>query len=188
MNQNIGGHNYNVEGIFSFNKILIYFFFLYQIFLQHHMSKFQAGCFAVFQTFFKNLFNSLPSNKFLDLSKLKALADDKINVTKKKKMKFVLRRTENIVGKGEITGYQHFLLFLQKAFLNHYQNKFQFSVTSFCQIFLQHHMSKFQAGCFAVFQTFFKNLFNSLPSNKFLDLSKLKALADDKINVTKKKK
>ena len=44
-----------------------------------------------------------------DLSKLKARADDKINVTEK--LKFDLGRTENIVGKGENAGYQHFLLF-----------------------------------------------------------------------------
>ena len=39
-------------------------------------------------------FNSLPNDKFLDWSKLKALADDKINVTKK--LKFILGRVENI--------------------------------------------------------------------------------------------
>ena len=37
-------------------------------------------------------------------TKFKAFADDKINVTKK--LKFVLRRVENIVGKGENAGYQ----------------------------------------------------------------------------------
>ena len=55
--------------------------------------------------------NSLPNDKILDWSKLKALADDKINVTEK--LKFVLRRVENMVGKGENAGYQHFLLFPQ---------------------------------------------------------------------------
>ena len=55
--------------------------------------------------------NSLPNDKILDWSKLKALADGKINVTEK--LKFVLRRVENIVGKGENAGYQHFLLFPQ---------------------------------------------------------------------------
>ena len=53
--------------------------------------------------------NSLPNDKFLDWSKLKALADDKINVTEK--LKFVLGRVENILGKGENAGYQHFLFF-----------------------------------------------------------------------------
>ena len=42
---------------------------------------------------------------------LKAFADDKINVNKN--LKFVLGRVENIVGKGENAGYQHFLLFPQ---------------------------------------------------------------------------
>ena len=49
--------------------------------------------------------NSLPNDKILDLSKFKALADDRINATKK--LKFVLGMVENILGKG----YQHFLLF-----------------------------------------------------------------------------
>ena len=55
--------------------------------------------------------NSLPHNKILDGSKLKAFADDKLNATEK--LKFVLGRVENIVGKGENAGYQHFLLFPQ---------------------------------------------------------------------------
>ena len=55
--------------------------------------------------------NSLPNDKILDWSKLKAIADDKINLNKKSKP--VLGRVENIVGKGENAGYQHFLLFQQ---------------------------------------------------------------------------
>ena len=46
-----------------------------------------------------------------DLSKLKAFADEAINVTEK--LKFVLGRDENIMGKGGNAGYQHFLLFPQ---------------------------------------------------------------------------
>ena len=49
------------------------------------------------------LINSLPYNKILDWSKLKAFADDKIN--RSKKLKFVLGRVEHIVGKGENTGF-----------------------------------------------------------------------------------
>ena len=56
-------------------------------------------------------FNSLPNDNILDLSKFKAFADDKINVIQK--LKFVSRRVENSVGKGENAGYQHFLLFPQ---------------------------------------------------------------------------
>ena len=46
----------------------------------------------------------------LDWSKLKTFADDKINVTGK--LKCVLGSVENIMGKGENAGNQHFLLFL----------------------------------------------------------------------------
>ena len=55
--------------------------------------------------------NFLPNDKILDLSKLKAFAEDKISVTQK--LKFKLGRVENNVGKGENAGYQHFLLFPQ---------------------------------------------------------------------------
>ena len=57
------------------------------------------------------MFNTLPNDKVVDQSKLKALADNKMNVARK--LKFVLRRVENIVGKGANAGYQHFLIFLQ---------------------------------------------------------------------------
>ena len=53
--------------------------------------------------------NSLPNDKILDWSKFKALADNKINVTQN--LSFVLGKVENILGKGENAGYQHFLLF-----------------------------------------------------------------------------
>ena len=49
--------------------------------------------------------------KVSDWSKLKGFADNKINVSET--LKFVLQRVENIVGKGENAGYQHFLLFPQ---------------------------------------------------------------------------
>ena len=55
--------------------------------------------------------HSLPNNKILDQSKLKEFADDKIEVLKM--MIFVFDMVENIVGKGENAGYQHFLLFVQ---------------------------------------------------------------------------
>ena len=51
----------------------------------------------------------LPNDKMLDWSNLKAFADNKINITEK--LIFDLERVENIRGKGENTGYQHFLLF-----------------------------------------------------------------------------
>ena len=55
--------------------------------------------------------NSLPKDKILDWSKLKALADYKISVTQK--LDYVSESVENMVGKGENAGYQHFLLFPQ---------------------------------------------------------------------------
>ena len=61
-------------------------------------------------------FNILPNDKFLDWSKLGAFADDKLNLTEK--LKFVLGRVQNIVGKGENAGFHHFLCFphcFQKA-------------------------------------------------------------------------
>ena len=56
-----------------------------------------------------NVINPLPNDKFIDWSKLKALADSRINVTEK--VQFDLGMVENIMGKGENAGYQHFLLF-----------------------------------------------------------------------------
>ena len=46
--------------------------------------------------------NSLPNDKILDRSKLKAFADNKINMNEK--LKFVLETVENVVGKGENAG------------------------------------------------------------------------------------
>ena len=66
---------------------------------------------------FEVCINSLPNDIFLDWSKLKAFVDDIIDMNKKSKL--VLGRVENIVGKGENTGYQYFLLFstmFSKAF------------------------------------------------------------------------
>ena len=62
------------------------------------------------------MINPLPNDKILDLFKLKAFAEDKMNVAKL--MIHGLDRAENIVGKEENPGYQHFLLFppcFQKA-------------------------------------------------------------------------
>ena len=55
--------------------------------------------------------NSLPKDKILHQSKLKAFAEDKINVATK--LKFVSGNVENIVGKGENADNQHFLPFPQ---------------------------------------------------------------------------
>ena len=50
---------------------------------------------------------SLPNDNFLDLTKFKVFADDKENVPKFRIS--VFDRVQNIVGKGENAGYQHFL-------------------------------------------------------------------------------
>ena len=50
--------------------------------------------------------NSLPSHKILDLSKLKAFTDNKINLNEK--LKLVFGREENTLEKGQNTGYKHF--------------------------------------------------------------------------------
>ena len=63
------------------------------------------------------ILNSLPNDKFLGLPKLKAFADDNLDVTQD--IKVVFHRIENIVEKEENAGHQHFLLFPQcfrKAF------------------------------------------------------------------------
>ena len=96
------------------NKHFLVFSQSFLLFTQQ-ISNFQSPLFLAFAHAF-NLdhskpFNSLPHNKILDWSKLKAFADDKLNATEK--LKFVLGRVENIVGKGENAGYQHFLLFPQ---------------------------------------------------------------------------
>ena len=62
-------------------------------------------------------FNPLPDDTILCLPKVRAFADDKLNVTQN--IKDVFHRIESIVGKEENAGYQHFLLFkqcFQKAF------------------------------------------------------------------------
>ena len=63
------------------------------------------------------MLNPLPDDNILGLPKMKAFADDKLNVIEN--IKVVFHRIENIAGKEENAGYQHFLLFpqcFQKAF------------------------------------------------------------------------
>ena len=56
-------------------------------------------------------FNPLPNNKILDMTELKAFADDKLNITEMTISLF--QRVENTLEKGENAGFQHFLLFPQ---------------------------------------------------------------------------
>ena len=52
--------------------------------------------------------NPLPNNKFLDVTKLKAFADDKLKVAKM--AFFLFDKARNTVGKRENAVYQHYLL------------------------------------------------------------------------------
>ena len=65
------------------------------------------------------VFNSLANDKILAFIKFKAFGNDKIIVNQK--FKLVSGRVENIGGKGENAGHQHFLVFL------HYFLKLLFS-------------------------------------------------------------
>ena len=53
----------------------------------------------------------LPNDKILELTKMKAFADNKLNVAYMTISLF--DRVKNTVGNGDHTGYQHFLLFQQ---------------------------------------------------------------------------
>ena len=55
-------------------------------------------------------YNPFLNDEILDMTKLKAFADDTLN---NKNDISVFDRVENFVVKGENAGYQHFLLFLQ---------------------------------------------------------------------------
>ena len=56
--------------------------------------------------------NPLPNDKSFDVTKLKAFADDKLNVTKMIISLFDKSR-KRCGGKGENAGYRHFVLFPQ---------------------------------------------------------------------------
>ena len=65
----------------------------------------------IFRKIFIRSFNPLPNDNILVRSKLKAFADDKLIGIQN--ALFVLDKIENIVGKEENAGYQHFLLVLK---------------------------------------------------------------------------
>ena len=66
---------------------------------------------TAFLIVFFNPLNLLPKNKIFDVTKLKAFADEKLNVAKMTISLFY--RVRNTVEKGENADYQHFLLFPQ---------------------------------------------------------------------------
>ena len=104
--------------------------------------------------------NFLANNKILGQSKLKAFADDKIDVSEK--LKFVLGKVESIVGKWENAGYQDFLLFPK--------------------CFQKRPFSAFKKFWFVSYRVKAPSI-NPLPNDKILDQTKLKALQTT--NVTK---
>ena len=55
--------------------------------------------------------NPIPKDIHLEVTKLKAFADDNLHIAKM--MIFLCVRAENTGGKGANAGYQHFLLFPQ---------------------------------------------------------------------------
>ena len=57
------------------------------------------------------ILNPLSYDRFLDETKLKAAADENLNMAQM--IEFILERIENIVGKGENASNQCFLLFPQ---------------------------------------------------------------------------
>ena len=74
--------------------------------MQHALRRVHDAC-KYLQT--TNL--TLPNDNFLNWAKLKAFADDKMNVSQK--LKFYLERIENTLENGVNAGDQHFLLFPQ---------------------------------------------------------------------------
>ena len=65
----------------------------------------------MFSTLSKTEINALLNDKILDVTKLKTFTNEKLNVTKLRISLF--GRVENITGKGEYAGYQHFLVLPQ---------------------------------------------------------------------------
>ena len=103
---------------------------------------------------------SIPKDKVLDLSKVKAFADEKIMLTQK--LKFVFWRREKI--------------------LEVYKKSLVASISFFCNSSFESLLS------LDLWKLGMMWLWVSLPDDKILDWSKFKAFADDKINVKKKLK
>ena len=75
------------------------------------MPRCSAQCVCNWRFTFYESFNSLPNDKIWDQSNLKAFADDILNVVQMTIS--IADWIENIAGKGENAGYQHFLFFPQ---------------------------------------------------------------------------
>ena len=62
-----------------------------------------------------------PNDRILDMTKLKAFADDKLNVAKM--MIYLFNRVENSVRKGENAGYQYFSQCFQDLYRRHVKTR-----------------------------------------------------------------
>ena len=74
-------------------------------------TKFDRQSYCLFIIYFRYIINSLPNNKIVVWSNLKASANDKIYVAEK--LKFVLGKVENIKRNGENAMYVFKRFFLQ---------------------------------------------------------------------------
>ena len=97
------------EHVFEFQlkkQTTIGLFYYWYLLILFNKSQFllQSECLTL-------LFNLLPNDQILDMTKLKAFADNKLNIDKM--TIFLLDRVENTEGKQENAGYQHFLLYPQ---------------------------------------------------------------------------
>ena len=84
------------EDNFNMAKIEHFFFDCRENIVKKGEKKMLVTCILSFS---HNAVNSLPNEKFLDRSKFKAFADNKLNLVEK--LVFVMGWVENIVGKGE---------------------------------------------------------------------------------------
>ena len=80
----------------------------------------------------------------LELSKFKVFADDNLLT---EIAKFVIDRVENIVGKGENAGYQHFLLYPQ-CFLSFSENFLIFPSHLICHLQILSIWTSLKYRCF----------------------------------------
>ena len=155
--------------------------------------------YAASKWYIRDWVNPLADDKILGLSKLKAFADDKLNVTQT--ITVVFHRIENIVGKGENAGYRYFLLLpqcFQKAFFPPVHQKL-----SLCGKGLKNIVKSTGKGApgnsktyinlssaaslnYAASKWYIRDLVNPIAYKKNLGLFKLKAFADEKLNVTLK--
>ena len=96
---------------FTFSHSVLYplveLYSIFVIFIHFNLKLLSANSFSLEDSQIFHLGNEI----ILELSKLKAFKANNLKVYQK--LKFFLERVENLVGKGENAGHQHFLLFPQ---------------------------------------------------------------------------